>query len=100
MVALSTNAFLMMTAYYILKTVREPLILQGGASRLSGVELKTYATAGQALLLLGIVPLYSHLAGKVTRLRLIRTTMAVVEAIFLVIVFDALVAIGLSILGI
>jgi ATP:ADP antiporter, AAA family len=77
MVALSANAFLMMMAYYILKTVREPLILQGGTAGLSGVELKTYATAAQAVLLLGLVPLYSHVAGRLTRLRLVRGTVAV-----------------------
>jgi ATP:ADP antiporter, AAA family len=80
MVALSTNAFLMMTAYYILKTVREPLILQGGTGGLSGVELKTYATAAQAVLLLALVPLYSHVAGRVTRLRLVRVTVALAVA--------------------
>ena len=70
---LSTNAFLMMTSYYILKTVREPLILLGG-TRLSGVELKTYATAGQAVLLAGLVPLYGLIASRLSRLRLIRAT--------------------------
>jgi AAA family ATP:ADP antiporter len=74
-VLLSTNAFLMMMSYYILKTVREPLILLGG-TRMSGVELKTYATAAQAVLLLGLVPAYGFLASRTTRLRLIRLTSA------------------------
>jgi AAA family ATP:ADP antiporter len=74
-VLLATNAFLMMTSYYILKTVREPLILLGG-TRLSGVELKTYATAAQAVLLAGLVPLYGLVASRLTRLRLIRATIA------------------------
>jgi hypothetical protein len=38
-------AFLLLTAYYLLKTVREPLILlQGGA------ETKIYARAAQAVI--------------------------------------------------
>jgi AAA family ATP:ADP antiporter len=73
---LASNGFLMMTAYYILKTVREPLILLGSGARIPGVELKTYATAVQALLLLGLVPAYGHLASRVNRLRLIRTTVS------------------------
>ena len=43
---LTFAAFLLLTSYYLLKTVREPLILlQGGA------EVKIYARAGQALLM-------------------------------------------------
>ncbi len=63
---LMLNLFLLLTAYYILKTVREPLILMGG-----GAELKSYAAAGQALLLIGIVPLYSALVNRIDRVRLI-----------------------------
>jgi AAA family ATP:ADP antiporter len=70
---LGLNGLLMMTAYYVLKTIREPLILLGGRS---GVELKTYATAAQAVLLLAVVPLYGMLASRVDRLRLIRVTTA------------------------
>jgi AAA family ATP:ADP antiporter len=49
--------FTVMTAYYIVKPVREALILSSW-----GAEAKIYASAGQALLLLGAVPLYSRLA--------------------------------------
>src|SRR5206468_12964193 len=45
--------FLLLTAYYLLKTVREPLILLWGIWGLGGQELKVYATSAQALLLLG-----------------------------------------------
>jgi len=58
--------FLLMTAYYIIKPVREGLILAGG-----GAEVKSYAAAGQAVLLLGLVPLYARLADALPRLRLI-----------------------------
>jgi ATP:ADP antiporter, AAA family len=73
---LAGNAFLLLLSYYILKTVREPLILQSGRYGLSGEELKTYATAGQAILLLGMVPLYCRIARSINRLRLIRRTIA------------------------
>ncbi len=60
------NVFLLLVAYYILKTVREPLILQGG-----GAELKTYAGAVQALTLVFYVPLYGWVASRLPRQRLI-----------------------------
>jgi AAA family ATP:ADP antiporter len=59
---LALNIFLILTAYYVLKPVREALILAGG-----GAEVKSYAAAGQALLLLGAVPLYGWLASRVPR---------------------------------
>ena len=63
---LALNVFLLLLAYYIIKTVREPLILAGG-----GAELRAYSAAGQAILLLGAVPLYGMLAGRMSRRRLI-----------------------------
>jgi AAA family ATP:ADP antiporter len=59
-------AFLLLTAYYLLKTVREPLILvQGGA------EVKLYARAGQAIIMAGFVHVYGELARRVGRMRLL-----------------------------
>ena len=46
-------ALLMMVSYYILKTIREPLLLTG-----SSAEMKSYAVAVTAVLLLFIIPLY------------------------------------------
>ncbi|MGE0450485.1 MAG: BamA/TamA family outer membrane protein [Vicinamibacterales bacterium] len=65
-VLLLANVFLLLVCYSVIKTVREPLILLGG-----GAEVRSYAAAGQALLLMGLVPLYSALASRVDRLRLI-----------------------------
>ncbi|MBN2001069.1 hypothetical protein JW935_26220 [candidate division KSB1 bacterium] len=65
-ILLSLNIFLLLTAYYIIKPVREALILAGG-----GAEIKSYAAAGQAILLLGAVPLYSWLASRIPRRQLI-----------------------------
>ena len=60
------DLFIVLTAYLVIKTVREPLILVGG-----GAEVKSYAAAGQALLLLLVIPLYGWLASKVNRIKLI-----------------------------
>jgi len=65
---LTLTVFLLLTAYYLLKTAREPLILLHG-----GAEVKQYAAAGQALLLVGVVNAYSALARRVGRQRLIAT---------------------------
>ena len=59
------NLFLLLLGYYVLRTVREPLILASGA------EVTSYASAGQALTLMGFVPLYGWFASKVGRGRLI-----------------------------
>ena len=65
-VLMAVCAFMLLTAYYLLKTVREPLILlQGGA------EVKLYARAGQALLMVGVVYVYGELARRVGRVKLL-----------------------------
>jgi len=63
---LMVNVFILMTAYYIIKPVREALILAG-----AGAEIKSYAGAAQAMLFLAIVPMYSAFASRVNRIRLI-----------------------------
>jgi len=63
---LMLGVFLLLTAYYIIKVVREPLILAGG-----GAELKSYTSAGQAILLLFLIPAYGAFASRVNRIRLI-----------------------------
>jgi len=69
---LAINCFILLTCYYVLKVAREPLILLGG-----GAELKAYASAGQTLLLLGVVPAFSVLSNRVSRIRLM-TTMQII----------------------
>jgi AAA family ATP:ADP antiporter len=66
-VLLMLNIFLLLAAYYLLKTIREPLILtvQGGA------EVKSYSAAAIAGLLMILVPVYSALASRVSRVPLI-----------------------------
>src|SRR5262245_33385845 len=63
---LALNLFLLLAAYYMLKTVREALILTQG-----GAEVKSYSAAGQAILLLGVVPLFGAVAARVSRVHLV-----------------------------
>ena len=74
--------FLILAAYYMLKTAREVFILSEG-----GAEVKSYSSAGQALLLLILVPAYGAFASRVTRIKLIQwvTSFFIVHlALFLV----------------
>ncbi len=63
---LSANIFLTLASYYVLKTVREALILSEG-----GAVVKSYSAAAQALILLIAVPLYGAIASRVRRTRLL-----------------------------
>jgi len=63
---LMVNVFLLLFAYYLLKTVREALILTEG-----GAYVKAYSSAGQAALLMALVPLYGFAGTKVVRIKLI-----------------------------
>jgi AAA family ATP:ADP antiporter len=65
-VLMTACAFALLTAYYLLKTVREPLILLQG-----GPEVKLYARAGQILLMLGVVHVYGQLARRFGRIKLL-----------------------------
>ena len=71
---LALNVFILLTAYSALKVLREPLILDvpGGAA------LKSYSSAGQAIVLVFLVPLYGLIARRVPR----RTLINVVTAFF------------------
>ena len=57
---------MLLGAYYILKVVRDALILAQ-----SGAEVASYSAAGQAVLLLLFVPAYGAFASKVNRIRLV-----------------------------
>jgi ATP/ADP translocase len=60
------NVFLLLFAYYVLKTVREALILTE-----SGAQVKAYSSAGQAALLMIAVPLYGWIGTLVNRIKLL-----------------------------
>ncbi|HTA89121.1 MAG TPA: MFS transporter [Polyangiaceae bacterium] len=81
---LTLTVFVLLTAYYLLKVAREPLILLHG-----GAEVKSYAAAGQAVLLLGFVAVYGALAQRVGRLKLL-------VSVYLFFVVDLLVFAALS----
>lgn len=65
-VLLILTAFIMMGLYYILKPVREGLILSG-----FGAVIKSYSSAVQALLFIFVVPAYGAFAARVNRIRLL-----------------------------
>jgi ATP:ADP antiporter, AAA family len=86
---LALNVFLILMAYYILKTVREALILSEGTA-----ELKSYLSAGQVVVLAFVVPFYGRLVARFPRMKLIN-----IVTIFFVIcppVFYALAQAGVS----
>jgi AAA family ATP:ADP antiporter len=66
---LTFNVFLLLGAYYLLKPAREALILVE-----NGAVTKVQSSAAQAVLLIGIVPLFGWLASRVPRIRLIAIT--------------------------
>ncbi|MEE8520233.1 MAG: Npt1/Npt2 family nucleotide transporter, partial [Gemmatimonadota bacterium] len=74
-VLLAVNVFLILTAYSVLKPVREALILAQGSA-----ELKSYISAAQVGVLALAVPAYGVLASRLARRRLIN----VVTAFFIV----------------
>jgi len=63
------NIFLLLAAYYMLKVIREPLIL----TTPGGAEVKSYSAAAIAGLFIILVPLYSALASRVSRVKLINS---------------------------
>lgn len=65
---LAINTFTLMSCYYVLKVVREPLIIEAG-----GAKLKSYMSGIQTLLLLAVVPAFGWLSSKVSRIRLMTT---------------------------
>jgi ATP:ADP antiporter, AAA family len=63
---MTMTMFIVLGGYYLLKTAREMFILSEG-----GAEVKSYSSAGQALMLLAIVPAYSAFASRVNRTQLV-----------------------------
>jgi AAA family ATP:ADP antiporter len=65
--ALGANVFLLLTAYYLIKPVREALILALD----SGAEYKSWMSAAIAVALVVLVPAYARLVDRLPRLRLV-----------------------------
>ena len=73
------NIFLILTAYYVLKVVREGLLIGGvEVFGLGGDEIKAYLPAVMTMLLLLVVPAYGALASAVNRVKLLNLTSAFV----------------------
>lgn len=68
---LALNLFVLLLAYYLLKNVREVLIL---GTPHGGAELKIYSNAAQALLLIGISLAFGTIASRSGRMRLLTVT--------------------------
>ena len=90
--AMALLVFLLLTAYYLIKPVREALILQQG-----GAEVKSYLVAVMAVLLFFLVQGYAKLVSRYERTRLI----SVVTTIFIacLVGFWVLSRIGVPYLG-
>src|SRR6186713_1188931 len=87
---MSLTMFLVLTGYYLLKTAREVFILSQG-----GAEVKSYASAGQALLLLILVPAYGVFASRVNRAQLV--TWMPLFFVFHILVFLVLLRAGVQV---
>jgi AAA family ATP:ADP antiporter len=90
--AMGFLVFLLLTAYYLIKPVREALILQQG-----GAEAKAYLSAAMAVLLYFLVQGYAKLVSRYERTRLI----TVVTLIFIgcLVAFWILSRLGVPYLG-
>lgn len=64
---LTTNVFLLLSAYYVLKPLREALIL----AKASGAEYKSYLSGAIALFLFVLVPAYGKLVDALPRIKLV-----------------------------
>jgi AAA family ATP:ADP antiporter len=85
-------AFLLLLCYYLLKTIREPLLLGTAAT----AEIKSYAYATTAFVLLFFIPIYGALFRHMAKHQLIRliTVFFIVNLVVLTIVGRAGVEIG------
>ena len=61
------NLMTILISYYIIKVVREPLILGSPG----GAEWKSYSAAAQAVVLMAYIPLYGLFSSRVTRMKLV-----------------------------
>ena len=89
---LALNVFLILMAYYILKPVREALILGEGSA-----ELKTYMSAAQVAVLAFVVPLYAKLVASRPQMRLINTVTFFFTACLVAFYFLAQIGVSLAI---
>jgi AAA family ATP:ADP antiporter len=65
-VLMFANLLLLLVSYYVIRVVRDAMILATG-----GAVAQSYAAAGMALVLMGFIPLYSWFATRVNRMKLV-----------------------------
>ena len=70
-ILLALNIFVLLAGYYLLKTVRESLILAE-----NGAAVKAYSSGVQAVLLALLVPLFGNLASRMNRVKLITSVLS------------------------
>lgn len=68
---LLANIFLILTAYYLIKPVREGWLAVSVIQGFSKVEVKAISAFGQTILLLAILPAYSRIAARWSRRQLV-----------------------------
>ena len=90
MVFFFSYAFLLLVCYYILKLLREPLLLANGSA-----ELKSYAQAAIALVLMLLIPVYGAVFRRTGKSQLVRMVTSFFAANLMV--FYVLGRVGLDI---
>ncbi|MDX1515654.1 MAG: hypothetical protein R3288_02380 [Woeseiaceae bacterium] len=70
-VILIANIFLILTAFYLIKPVREGWLAVTTIGDLTKLEIKAYSAFAQSILLIGILPFYARLAARWRRRDLI-----------------------------
>jgi len=83
-VLLLSNIFLILTAYYFIKPVREGWLSVSVIADLSKLEVKAYSAFAQSLLLVLILPVYALVTTRLTRRALITAT-GVVSGLLLIV---------------
>jgi AAA family ATP:ADP antiporter len=89
------NVFLLLFAYYIIKPVRDALILTGQSA-----EIKSYMGAAQAILLIFVVKAFSKIASKVPRHLLITWVTLFFISNLVLFYFLDLAGVPISVMGI
>ena len=102
-VLLAVNVFVLLSAYYTIRPLRSALLLPvqialPGGRVMTGPEIQSYTGAILAALFLVIVPLYSALASRVDRMRLINSVTMFFVVTILEVAAGALSAVGFLLL--
>ncbi len=92
---LTFNVYLLLLAYYIIKPVREALILAG-----KGAEIKSYLSAAMVITLIPVIKSFSSLASKVSRQILIAWVTVFFISNLVIFYLLSLGGIGLGTMGI